>query len=93
LSRVRAVDQEKWFVGLIAAVGSLLLAVGLIGSDVRELQPVCYVHDLFVYCLQSNPQFITVHETYLGLVAFGAFLLVGCGLMVLAGLKWPPRRS
>jgi hypothetical protein len=51
------------------------------------------VHDLFVYCLQSNPQFITVHETYLGLVAFGAFLLVGCGLMVLAGLKWPPRRS
>ena len=86
------VDREKWIVGLTGVIGFLLLAIGLIGRDVQELQPVCYIHDLFVYCLKSNPETITVHETYWGLIIFGTFLLVSCGLMVLAGLKWPPRR-
>lgn len=93
LSRIRRIDREKRIVGLMAVVGSSLIAVGLIGSDFQQPQQVCYIHDLFVFCLQSTPEIVTVHETYWGLIGFGVFLLAVCGLWVFAGLRWPPRRT
>jgi hypothetical protein len=92
LSGVGKLASERWIVGLMAVAGVVLVAVGLIGRDLQQPQPVCYQHDLFVYCLQSSLVIVIVHETYWGLVVFGAFLLVVCGLWVFAGLKWPPRR-
>jgi hypothetical protein len=92
LSGVGKLASERLIVGLVAVAGVVLVAVGLIGRDLQQPQPVCYQHDLFVYCLQSSPVIVIVHETYWGLVVFGAFLLVVCGLWVFAGLKWPPRR-
>ncbi len=96
LNRLRSIggiDFEKLTIGLTVFIGFLFIAVGMIGRDVQELQQVCYMHDKFLFCLQYKPEMITVHETYWGLIAFGAFLLAACGLWVVAGFWWPPRRK
>lgn len=85
-------NQSDWVLVAMSVAGLSLVIVGLIGVNLQEFRPVCYFHDSFTFCPNSNPVGVSVHETFWGLVALGAFLLVGCGLSVFAGLRWPPRK-
>ena len=85
-------NRDESILTATVLTGVSFVTIGLVGSNSQTLQPACYFHDLFVWCLNSNPETVAVHETYWGLVALGAFLLAGCALVVIAGIRWPPRR-
>lgn len=85
-------NRSNWVLLATAVTGLSLVTVGLLGVDLEESRPVCYLNSPFIFCPRSLPDTVIVHETLWGLVALGAFLLVGCGLSVFAGLKWPPRK-